>query len=88
MYYLYILKSLKNARYYIGSTDDPKRRLAEHNAGKTPSLKHIRPLEIVFTHECKDRIEARRLEAKLKKYKNRTILDQIVADQKLRNTET
>ena len=33
MYYTYVLKSLKNKRNYIGSTDDLKRRLKEHNSG-------------------------------------------------------
>ena len=31
MYYCYILKSQKDNTYYIGSTQDLKRRLAKHN---------------------------------------------------------
>ena len=35
MFYTYILSSVDDpTRHYIGSTDDLKRRLAEHNAGK------------------------------------------------------
>lgn len=33
MHYVYILKSLKSNHYYIGSTDNLKRRLMEHNLG-------------------------------------------------------
>ena len=33
MYYTYVLQSEKNGRQYVGSTDDLKRRIREHNAG-------------------------------------------------------
>ena len=33
MFYTYILKSKKNDRLYIGSTDNLKRRFTEHNSG-------------------------------------------------------
>ena len=33
MYFTYILASLKNATLYVGSTNDLKRRLQEHNDG-------------------------------------------------------
>jgi len=87
MYYVYILESLKNSRYYIGSTNNIQRRLEEHNAGKTKSLKYLRPLRIVFSRKCKDRISARRLEAKLKQYKSRSIIEQIVRDQNIASLE-
>lgn len=34
MYYVYVLFSKKSKRLYTGYTDDLKRRLSEHNAGK------------------------------------------------------
>ena len=33
MFYTYVLQSKKNGRHYIGSTDDLKRRVQEHNLG-------------------------------------------------------
>jgi putative endonuclease len=33
MFYAYVLKSQKNGRLYIGSTDNLKRRFLEHNKG-------------------------------------------------------
>lgn len=35
MYYVYILKSSKDASKYIGLTEDLKRRLKEHNNGNS-----------------------------------------------------
>ncbi|MBI3335928.1 MAG: GIY-YIG nuclease family protein [Candidatus Portnoybacteria bacterium] len=34
MYYVYILQSKKDKSYYVGSSEDLKRRLQEHNQGK------------------------------------------------------
>ncbi len=78
MYYLYILQSEKNSRYYVGSTNDLGRRLLEHNSGKTASLKYVRPVKLVFQKEFPTLLEARRAEQKLKKYKSRTIIERII----------
>lgn len=43
MYYVYILKSSLNQRYYVGHTDNLEKRLKQHNAGRTPSTKPYRP---------------------------------------------
>lgn len=81
MSFVYILKSAVNGRYYVGSTNDLDRRLKEHNAGKTASVKNLRPLELVFSQKFATLIEARRIEAKLKQFKSRKILDKIVLEQ-------
>ena len=47
MYYTYVLRSENElTRHYIGSTDDHKRRLAEHNAGKCSHTAKYAPWEI------------------------------------------
>jgi len=51
MYYGYILKSLKDGRYYYGSTEDVDKRLIKHNSGQVKSTKHRRPFEIHFVEE-------------------------------------
>ncbi len=43
MYFVYILKSEKDATLYVGSTEDIKRRLAEHNNGKSKYSNSKRP---------------------------------------------
>jgi putative endonuclease len=81
MSFLYILESLKNGRYYIGSTNDLVRRILEHNSGKTKSLRSIRPLKIVFQKEFENITDAKNAERKLKKMKSRVILQKIIEDQ-------
>lgn len=78
MGYLYILKSLRNGRYYIGSTNNLERRLKEHNTGQTKYTKYTIPFEIAFSYECVSLEEARKLEKKLKKFKSKTIIDKII----------
>jgi putative endonuclease len=45
MYYVYVLLSLKDNKFYIGYTNGLKRRLKEHNQGKNVSTKLRRPLK-------------------------------------------
>ena len=49
MYYVYVLKSLKDGNLFTGVTANLRRRLREHNTGKTKSLRARRPLRLVFT---------------------------------------
>ena len=51
MFYVYILRSKQNGRYYIGYSKDVEDRLARHNAGHTQSTKPYRPWELVYTEE-------------------------------------
>ena len=83
MYFLYILQSVKNNRYYIGSTNNLERRLLEHNSGKTKSLRYLRPLKIVFQKEFIKESEAKQAEKKLKRFKNKNILERIISEQKV-----
>ena len=49
MFYTYVLKSKKNDRLYVGSTDDLKRRFLEHNNGTGGKYtKDNCPFEILY----------------------------------------
>ena len=47
-FYIYVLKSLKDGKLYIGKTEDLKKRVKEHNAGKVKATKNRRPLELIY----------------------------------------
>jgi len=55
MYYLYILKSLNNNKFYIGVSKDIKERLHKHNKGWSKSTKPFKPWEIAYTEEFIDK---------------------------------
>jgi len=48
MYYVYIIKSDKDHKLYIGCTNDLKRRFRLHNEGKVVSTKNRRPFKLIF----------------------------------------
>jgi len=48
MYYVYILKSLKDRKLYSGYTADLKARLLEHNKGRAESTKHRIPFQLIY----------------------------------------
>jgi len=70
MYYTYILKSRKDSTFYIGSTKDPLKRLAQHNAGKSRYTKGHRPYEIVYKEGFDNRRLAEEKEKHIKSFKN------------------
>lgn len=66
MYYVYVLKSLKNNRLYIGSTNNVKRRVEEHNLGKSKYTKATKPFKLIYVEEYLTRAKAVRRELNLK----------------------
>ena len=58
MFYVYVVRSVKDGRLYTGMTGDLRRRLGDHNRGKTSSLRGRRPLRLVYSEEYATRSEA------------------------------
>ena len=70
MAWVYILRG-SCGRYYIGSTENLDRRLAEHRRGKVHSTRRFgEPLELITAKEMPDIDSVRELECKLKAKKN------------------
>ena len=65
-YYVYILKSLKDGKFYTGYTNNLKRRLNEHNEGKSLSTKNRAPFELVYWEGCLNSKDAVKREKYLK----------------------
>ncbi|MFA5095335.1 MAG: GIY-YIG nuclease family protein [Candidatus Paceibacterota bacterium] len=62
MAYVYILKSLKYPKLYVGSTTNLKRRLLEHNSGLSYYTKQYMPWSIIYTEELANISDARKRE--------------------------
>ena len=65
-YFVYVIKSNKYNRLYVGLSKDPQARLKDHNFGRVFSTKGFRPWEIVYTEEVDSREDARKREKYLK----------------------
>jgi putative endonuclease len=67
MFYAYILESLvKPGELYRGSTDELKRRLAEHNAGKCVHTSKLKPWKVKFYAAFETSMLAKKFERYLK----------------------
>ena len=59
---VYVLRSLKSGKHYIGMSKDPKQRLSQHNRGKTSFTKGHIPWELIYTEPFPDLASAREME--------------------------
>ena len=67
MFHVYILRSLRNGKLYVGHTDDVRRRLAEHNSGRGGRFTRQQgPWELLHSEPHPDRSSAARRERYLK----------------------
>jgi putative endonuclease len=51
-YYVYVLRSKLDGKFYTGFTSDLEKRLEEHNSGKVHSTKARLPFEIIYYEVC------------------------------------
>ena len=70
MFYVYIIKSNFNGKYYTGSSKNYNVRLKSHNSGKVKSTKAYRPWELVYLESFEQKREALKREKQIKSYKS------------------
>ena len=68
MYNVYILKSEKFNRYYIGHTVDLDKRIKRHNGGQVRSTKPYKPWLVIYIEEYKTKQDSYRREMQIKSY--------------------
>ena len=68
-FFVYILQSLHDKRYYIGYTTNIENRLNYHNAGKQRSTKSRIPFKIIYIEEFESKMKALQRERQIKSYK-------------------
>jgi len=78
MFYVYILKSLSKGRYYIGYSEFPEHRLAEHNSGKVKSTRNLRPWIKVHAEKFESELLAIRREREIKAKKSRVYIEWLI----------
>jgi putative endonuclease len=79
LYFVYILKSLKDFKFYIGQTNNLEDRLKRHNDGKVKATRHRRPLKLFYSETYNSRAEAMKREKYLKSLKSsKYILENII----------
>lgn len=67
-YYIYILKSKLDNKFYVGYTENLKLRFEQHTKGQVKSTRDRRPLMLIYSEACLDKRDAMHREKYLKTY--------------------
>jgi len=74
MYYVYILKSKKDNKFYTGYTNNLKLRFELHQKGRVDATKNRRPLKLIYYEACLNQQDATHREKYLKTYHGKLFL--------------
>jgi putative endonuclease len=77
VFYVYVLRSSKTNRRYIGSCKDVNERLRRHNFGHSKFTRHGVPWTLVHTESFSNRADATRKERYYKSGRGRDELDRL-----------
>jgi putative endonuclease len=78
--FVYILRSLKTNKLYVGSTTDISRRMHQHEIGCVRSTNSLRPLKLELFQEYDSIKLAREIERSLKRLKRKDYLEKIIQE--------
>lgn len=68
MFYVYILKSIKDGKLYVGYTDNLKRRIFEHNNKSSRSTAVRTPFKLIYYEVYLSGSDVKHREKMLKKF--------------------
>ena len=80
---VYILQSLIDERTYVGSTDNLRRRLDQHNSRQVKSTKHRASFKVIFIEKFSTISEARKRERWWKSGAGRIKLKALIDHQRI-----
>lgn len=66
MQYVYVLKSVRDSKNYVGYTKNLKLRFEQHKKGFVDSTRDRRPLKLLYYEACTEQEDATRREKYLK----------------------
>ena len=66
MFYVYVLQSQTRSYLYVGLTNNVKRRVDQHQAGREKTTRPYIPFKLLFTESFLNRVQARAREKYLK----------------------
>ncbi len=78
-YYVYVLQSQKDKKFYTGYTKDLTGRFEQHCKGEVESTKYRRPLELIYYEACRNEKDALKREKYLKTHYGRMFLKKRLA---------
>ncbi len=70
MHYVYVLKSKKTEKLYIGFSSKLKNRVLQHNNGEEKSTKHGIPWMLIYYEAFYSKLDAMKREKQIKSFKS------------------
>ncbi len=83
MHYVYVLKSLRNGKRYVGVTNNVLRRLAGHQRGVSTFTSQNRPWVLMWKEALPSKQDAVKREKYLKSGQGRKFLDTILSSSEI-----
>ncbi|MDQ3545567.1 MAG: GIY-YIG nuclease family protein [Verrucomicrobiota bacterium] len=77
LFHVYVLRSMKTGRRYVGSCEDVPERLRRHNAGHSKATRHAVPWVILHSESFVDRAAAMKKERYFKTGRGRDELNRL-----------
>ncbi len=80
MYSVYVLKSLKSSKRYVGVTSqEVNQKVKEHNQGATLWTRSNKPFELVYSEHFENKSDALKREKFFKTGDGRKVLDNLIS---------
>jgi len=73
-YYVYVLESLLDGKFYTGYTKNIELRFEQHQKGKVDSTKNRKPFKIIYFEACLNQQDATHREKYLKTHYGKMFL--------------
>ena len=83
-YFVYILFSVNLDLYYIGSSANPEERLRKHLANHQGFTSKAKDWVICYSESFSDKTEALKRERRLKSWKSKKIIQQLIENNNLK----
>lgn len=80
MYYVYVLKSVKDGKIYVGHTNNLVERIKQHNQGLVTSTSKRKPFKLLYCEACNILADAILREKSLKTGFGRAYLKRRLSD--------
>ena len=74
MYYFYVLRFIKNGKFYYGFSDNLKQRIKDHKSGKSNFTSRNGPFDLIFYEAYANKHDARDAEKYFKTGHGREVL--------------
>ncbi|MBI5730589.1 MAG: GIY-YIG nuclease family protein [Ignavibacteriales bacterium] len=68
-------------KYYVGSSENPQRRLSYHNTIEKGFTSRYRPWSLIWSKEYPSKVEAQLVESKIKSWKSRVMIEKVINEE-------